>query len=518
MSYIARGRMDGAPIPFAWPKVVTDEDLDDYEEMLALYSRNNFFHFREYMDHTMLSGWWVREVSAQLQAFYERLVNDERPKLLLEAPPQHGKSRALTDFIAWVAGQNPDIKTMYASYSDDLGVRANTTLQRMIDDRTKFGRVFPDTFLSQGNVVTQVTRPQRNSGFLEYVGNRGSFANVTVQGQVTGKSLDFGIIDDPIKGRVEAQSPRTREKTWNWLTDDFFSRFSDKAGFIMTMTRWHLDDPGGRFLKMFPDAVVLRYPVEALSKSARKIIMKDPLVHNSANDPRREGELLFPEFKSRDFINIRKRMYTAASWQSLYQQSPIIAGGSMFPIEKLQVVANRPAQKDIRKTVRYWDKAGTAGGGAYTAGVRMHLLLDGRCVISDVRRGQWSSFDREKMIKACAQLDEQQFDMPETWIEQEPGSGGKESAERTVSNLKGFLVYVDRVTGKKEVRAEPYAAAWQAGLILCVDSAKFFTPFLDEHEAFPQGEYKDQVDAAAGAFMKLVTNKYNYDETLSWAV
>lgn len=516
MTSLSRARIPGRG--HNKPPYTTEAELDDYEDLLAFWARRDLFEFRTYMDPEMLSGWWVREVSMQLQRFYERLINDERPKLLLEAPPQHGKSRALTDFIAWVAGRAPNIRTMYASYSDDLGVRANTTLQRMMDDRNKFGRVFPETSLSVGNVVTMVTRPQRNSGFLEYVGQKGSFANVTVQGQVTGKSLDLGFIDDPIKGRVEAQSPRLREKTWNWLTDDFFSRFSDKAGFVMTMTRWHLDDPGGRFLKLFPDATVLRYPVEALSRSARKVIMKDPLVLNSANDPRVKDELLFPEFKSREFIDIRKKMYTQASWQSLYQQSPIIAGGSMFPIELIKVVANRPAAADIRKTVRYWDKAGTAGGGAYSAGVRMHLLLDGRVVISDVRRGQWSSFDREKMIKACADMDEQQFDMPETWIEQEPGSGGKESAERTVSNLKGKLVYVDRVTGKKEVRAEPYAAAWQGGLVCIVDSDKYFTKFLDEHEAFPASEYKDQVDAAAGAFIKLVTNKYNYDETLNWAV
>lgn len=501
--------------PMAWFQ--SDEELDAYEEFLTSLSRENFYNFRQQMDVTMLDGWWLREVSMQLQRFFEDLMAGKRPKLLLEAPPQHGKSRGITDFIAWVAGQAPHLRTMYASYSDDLGVRANTTLQRMMDG-DKYKLVFPDTYLSQSNVVTMVTRPQRNSSFLEFVGHKGSFANVTVQGQVTGKSLDFGVVDDPIKGRTEAQSPRTREKTWNWLTDDFFSRFSDEAGFIMTMTRWHLDDPGGRFLKLFPEAKVLRYPVEALGYKERKIIMKEPLVLNSANDPRKPGELLFPAFKSRAFINERKKMYTQASWQSLYQQSPIIAGGSMFPLEKAGIVANRPAREDIRKTVRYWDKAGTAGGGAYSAGVRMHLLLDGRVVISDVRRGQWSTFDREKMIKACALMDEEQFDMPETWIEQEPGSGGKESAERTVSNLKGHIVHIDRVTGKKELRAEPYASAWQAGLVLIVDSARYLTKFLDEHEAFPAGEFKDQVDAAGGAFIKLVTNKYNYDETLQWAV
>lgn len=498
-----------------------DAALELIEEAFALEAREDFFAFRRYMDHEMAQNWWTQEVSHQLQRFYEKLINDERPKLLLEAPPQHGKSRAITDFIAWASGKQPDIRTIYASYSDDLGIRANKTLQRMMDDRLKFGRVFDNLFLSQSNVVTLVNRPARNSSMLEFIGHRGqhkgSFANVTVQGQVTGKSLDFGIIDDPMKGREEAQSKLIRDKTWNWLTDDFFSRFSDKAGMIMTMTRWHLDDPGGRFLKMFPEAVVLRYPAIALPYAKRKIIQKEPLVLNSANDTRRPGELLFPEFKSRTFLMERKKLYTAASWESLYQQSPIISGGGMFPMNKMQVVANRPANADIRKTVRYWDKAGTQDGGAFSAGVRMHLLLDGRCVISDVRRGQWSAFNREQMIKACADLDNQQFEFPETWVEQEPGSGGLESAQRTINMLKGYIAFADKVTGDKATRADPYAAAWQAGLILIVDSARYLTDLLDEHESFPTGQYKDQVDASAAAFMKLVTNKYAYDDTMGWA-
>jgi hypothetical protein len=35
------------------------------------------------------------------------------------------------------------------------------------------------------------------------------------------------------------------------------------------------------------------------------------------------------------------------------------------------------------------------------------------------------------------------------------GLGGKESAESTIRNLPGFLVYADKVTGAKEVRAIP---------------------------------------------------------------
>jgi hypothetical protein len=55
----------------------------------------------------------------------------KRPKLAISTPPQHGKSTAAEDFAGWIAGKQPDWKTIYASYSDDLGVRCNLNLQRL---------------------------------------------------------------------------------------------------------------------------------------------------------------------------------------------------------------------------------------------------------------------------------------------------------------------------------------------------------------------------------------------------
>jgi len=45
------------------------------------------------------------------------------------APPQHGKTEQVTDFIAWIAGRRPDLRIIFASYSDDLGVKVNKELE-----------------------------------------------------------------------------------------------------------------------------------------------------------------------------------------------------------------------------------------------------------------------------------------------------------------------------------------------------------------------------------------------------
>jgi predicted phage terminase large subunit-like protein len=433
---------------------------------------------------------WQHDVADELQRFYRSLINGERPKLVLMAPPQHGKTEQVTDFLAWIAGKRPDLKAIFASYSDELGVKVNRDLQRIMTSE-RYVAIFGHRLGDSGS------RWLRNANALEYVDHRGSFRNTTIEGQITGQGLDIGIVDDPIKGRAEANSKAVRDKTWGWFTDDFLTRFSNSAGLLMIMTRWHLDDPVGRFIERFPEAKILRYSAIAEEDERN----------------RRKGEALFPEHKGLPLLMERRAAMTEASWESVYQQNPIPMGGGMFPIEKFTIVpALNPGE--IKRSVRYWDKAGTADGGAFTVGVLMHWLHDGRYVVGDVRRGQWSALEREKVIKSTAEIDKQAFPRHFIWVEQEPGSSGVESAEATIRMLAGWKVRADRVTGNKADRAQPYAAQVQGGNVLLLAGA-WNRAFLDEHETFPAGKFKDQVDAASGAFNK-VTSRWTYDTSLSW--
>jgi len=87
-------------------------------------------------------------------------------------------------------------------------------------------------------------------------------------------------------------------------------------------------------------------------------------------------------------------------------------------------------------------------------------------------------------------------------VEQEPGSGGKESAEATIRMLAGYRAYADKVTGDKVVRAEPFASQVQNSNVWLV-AGGWHRDYLDEMESFPFGKAKDQVDASAGAFHRI---------------
>ncbi len=152
--------------------------------------------------------------------------------------------------------------------------------------------------------------------------------------------------------------------------------------------------------------------------------------------------------------------------------------------------------------VRYWDKAGTAGGGAYTAGVLLAKDRDGLIYITDVVRGQWAAVDRERIIRATAEADRAKYGHVRISVEQEPGSGGKESAESTIRNLIGFSAIADRPTGDKAIRLEPFAAQAGAGNVRLV-IARWNGEYVDELTTFPMGKYRDQADATSGAFNRL---------------
>jgi predicted phage terminase large subunit-like protein len=189
--------------------------------------------------------------------------------------------------------------------------------------------------------------------------------------------------------------------------------------------------------------------------------------------------------------------------------------GLMFRREWFRVVEHVPVEA---QRVRYWDRAATAAGGDYSAGLLMARDYQGRYYIEDVVRGQWSFHARDAIIEATARRDAAKYNNSVViYVEQEGGSGGKEAAEQAVIRLAGFPVYVDVVSGSRKrvkdkiklpgegkvVRAMPLAAQAEAGNVYVVDKASWSEDFYEEMLSFPEATHDDQVDACSGAFNKL---------------
>ena len=171
----------------------------------------------------------------------------------------------------------------------------------------------------------------------------------------------------------------------------------------------------------------------------------------------------------------------------------------MLPEGRVQLVDALP---EGIKWVRYWDNAGSVGRGAkaYTSGVKLGHKA-GRSYVADCDRFQGEEIERDRRQKNTATMDGMRTTQ---WLEQEPGSAGKASKSVFIRFMAPYPAYAAPASGDKVLRAEGWAAQWQAGNVSLL-RGPWNQAYIREHGAFPNGPTKDQVDASSGAFQKVHT-------------
>lgn len=450
-----------------------------------------------------VSGWHIDAICDHLEAVSKGQIL----RLIINMPPRHMKSLSCSVFWpAWDWLDNPGRRFLFSSYAESLSIRDSRKC-RLIIQSSKYQRMCQYIGMDMSLAGDQNAK-------VRYENNHGGVRLATsVDGSNTGEGGDIIGVDDAHNVR-DVESTTQRESVIEWWKTVMSSRLNNpKTGAkVLMMQRSHHEDLSGYCLKKMVEDVQAdqwetlilpaRYEDENRSKSSITFV-----------DPRKKiDEPLWPEMYGDEQLASLESELGAYGAAGQLQQRPSPKKGGMIPAEKLRLVTTFPKHRIIR-SVRYWDKAGTEGGGAYTAGVLMHLLNTGRFVISDVVRGQWSAGKREAIIKQTAQMDALEYSESngvklkaiDIWVEQEPGSGGKESALNTVINLSGFPVHADPVgasDGNKRERARPFAAQVEAENVDIV-IGPWNKAFVEECCAFDKGKYKDQVDGSSGAFNKL---------------
>lgn len=173
------------------------------------------------------------------------------------------------------------------------------------------------------------------------------------------------------------------------------------------------------------------------------------------------------------------------------------AAGLVFNRGWFEIVDAAPSEA---RWARGWDKAATAGGGDWTAGVRMGRTPAGLYVVEDVTRGQWDPGERERTILHTTQQDGHGVRIA---LAQDPGAAGVSDVMTTIRMLAGYDVTARPETGNKVVRAGPYAAQAKAGNVKLV-RGPWNEPYVRELHAFPtKGVPDDQVDASSTVFQAL---------------
>ena len=544
------------------PEMLTmiDPQVAQAELAKRTLARRHLVDFSEYVSpwyhgyrHHRLVGLYLEKVAAYIRSRGKEGIG----RLMITMPPRHGKTEQCSrQFPAWLLGLMPDTRIILTSYNGDRA-NANSRGARDLVMDPRYGAVFGQK--SSVDAPVDLSSDSRSVTAWDLANpHRGGVVAAGVGGGITGTGAHLMVVDDPLRGREEAESRAQRDRVWDWWTSTAYTRLEDGGAVVLIMTRWHPDDLAGRLLQqMASDPMADQWQVVNLpaiwegspepgptshdvgiplmnlegsqlqdggpktedrrdcfaslamteEEDAWAVHFRDMLLNGvwvQKEDPlgREPGGALWPEkYSAEDLMRIQTNV-GAHDWISLYQQSPIQREGAMFQTGWLNVVDRIPGKVITR--ARYWDKAGTEGAGDYSAGVLMAMTNDKHFYIEHVIRDQMSFHKRNQMVVRMIDADmEREGPTVKTYQEVEPGAAGKEAAANTVKEMAGRAIMPDPVGNKsKEVRAMALATACEAGLVHLV-RADWNQKFIEEMMMFPKGVHDDQVDAAAGAYNKL---------------
>jgi predicted phage terminase large subunit-like protein len=220
-------------------------------------------------------------------------------------PVQEGKSQKVSRrFPEWLLAANPALRIAIVSYEKELATRWGRQILR--DIRHDPARL-PIGVMPDSSAAGRWDTPEGGGIYCTGIG-----------GPLAGQPADVLIIDDPHKGRAEAESPVYRDAAWDWWENVAIERLAPGGIVVLVATRWHTDDLPGRILSR-PGP--LRWRVLSMPAIAgdRDVLGRTP------------GEE-FPSARGRApgyFTRLAASM-TPYVFQSVYQQTPVAAAGNFF--------------------------------------------------------------------------------------------------------------------------------------------------------------------------------------------
>lgn len=468
---------------------------------------------RQFVDR--VSGGRVRwyKYAIVLASVLQRVVDGELLRVMIFAPPRHGKSELVSRYLpAYYLYRFPERWVGLASYGHELAhtlakaARANYFLYREESER--------------GAVKQWET------------GRGGGMWSTGIMGGFLGKGFHLGIIDDPIANAEQAHSDTTRAAHKEWWRSTFSTRAEPDAAIVVIQQRWHEDDLSGYLLDeewretaLAEDAAPERWHIvnfEALKSSPGEVAAEEELAGRPMFPPsctvepdwRKPGEALCEERYPRERLLRTKRRVGPYYWNALYQQRPRTREGLTFQVDKLRVVDAEIIAWSRLILVRYWDKAGTEADSAdFTVGALggYDPVVDVFYVL-DVVRGQWEPGERDRKIEQTTQSDVARFGTERytVWGEQEPASAGKDASRAFRTLVKGAVdgvrCFTEQASGAKTVRADPLSSDVnndQVRMLRAAWNSTLRREFVD----FPNGTNDDIVDACAGAYNKTARRK-----------
>ncbi|MCK5608276.1 phage terminase large subunit [Candidatus Pacearchaeota archaeon] len=429
--------------------------------------------------------------------YLERVYKGEIKNLLINVPPRYSKTEiVIKSFTSWCYAKNKNSNFIHLSYSDRLVLDNSSEIREIIKS---------EWYKELWDVDFKKDSDAKNKWKVK---DGGIFYAAPTGGQITGMgagttdpsdnvqsydwlehyeeivkpvdSAGFGgaiLIDDPQKPD-DAESDTVRNKINNRLLSTIMSRRNSpkKTPIIIIMQRLHEEDMTGFCLDGNTGENWHHLNLPAL----------------------KDNRSLWPAKHSVEQLEAMKKA-DPYMFSGQYQQSPSPQEGGIFKRAWWKICDAIPVGA---RCVRGWDLAATTKKtSAYTAGPKMHEK-DGIYYISDVQRFKGTPGEVEQNILNTARMDGIGCKVS---LPLDPGAAGKTVEANYMKLLAGFNIEITPESGSKEDRAKPFSAQCQAGNVYLV-RGEWNKEYINEHANFPNGKFKDQVDASSRAFSSLTSD------------
>ena len=439
-------------------------------------ARRNYGDYLRYVHgpawtHTRMADFLARRV----QSFLEEKTGRAYDLLIIQTPPQHGKSMAVTESLpAWYLGKYPERRVILGSYNE---ASAERFARRNKEKMKAYGRTLFGVCIGKVDRTTE----------FELQDHGGRLISRGILSGVTGNPAELMILDDPIKNRLEADSPVIRRRLWEEWQNSFKSRLAAGAKVILIMTPWHEDDLAARLLKSEHHVTLLRLPVEA---EEGDLLGRKP------------GEPLCPELgKDEGWLRQFKAGYLSdpqggqRAWQALYQCAPRKEEGNLirrkwwkfydpaevkdFAVEVISVdAAFKGGEQNDYVAITVWGKRGND----YFLRQCRNEHLDFSATLRAIREVK-RSYPRAGAV-----------------LIEDKANG---SAVVNVLSREMFCIPVSP-RGGKVARVNAVSAAIESGHVFLPREAPWLGEYLEQWSAFPAAKHDDMVDSSTQALSYLL--------------
>ena len=438
-------------------------------------------YYSEYLAYAYGDSWIRTRLSSflarKIQSFIESDTGHAYDILIIECPPQHGKSMTVSESLpSWYLGRHPTENIILASYDSDFAERFCRKNKEKIKScgRNLFG-------IEIGAID--------RAGEFELGNGKGRMISRGIMSGITGNPANLIIIDDPVKNQQEADSTAYRNRVWSEWQAALKSRLAAKGKVVVIMTPWTDDDLAARIIRSEKNVQLIRLPVEA-----------------EENDPlgRDVGESLCPELgKDDQWLTDFKVSYISdpqggqRAWTALYQCSPRQEDGNLvqrswwkyydpeeqipFGTEIISVDASfKGDDSSDYVSIQVWGKRAQDYYLRYC--LNKHLNFP----------------DTVEAIKTIYRL----FPRARTVLIEEAANG---PAIIQTLQREMFIIPVTPLGGKIS-RVNAISPAIESGHVFLPDPAKapWVSDYVDQWTAFPNSKYDDMVDATSQALARMI--------------